>query len=972
MDLATIGAKALKAEGKLENLDVSEEINACSVKVKAEVDGKETDFLVMFKNETHNHPTEIEPFGGAATCLGGAIRDPLSGRAYVYQGMRISGAGDIFESLDETIEGKLPQRVLSKTAAAGFSSYGNQIGAATGISNEIYHNKYKAKRMEAGFVVAAAPLDFVRRETPQEGDIVILLGGETGRDGCGGATGSSKSQNKESASECSAEVQKGDPLLERRIQRLFRNKKATTLIKKCNDFGAGGVSVAIGELAEGLDIYLDKVPKKYGGLNVTETAISESQERMAVVIDASDKDKFFALVEEENLTATVVAKVTNLKRLRMFNKGETVVDIERSFLDTNGVRQSASVKCRTFKKDGVFENCSNEIKGFLQKGDYISAIKETLGDKNVAIQKGQSEMFDSTIGAGTVFMPFGGKHQLTPALVMAAKLPVSGETDMASVASWAFNPYVTDDNPYIGSMYAVIASVAKLVAAGVSYTEDGTDIRLTFQEYFKRLNGCPERFGEPFAALLGALYAQYHLGTAAIGGKDSMSGSFEKIDAPNTLISFALGTANTKELITSVFKADDRIIRLPISDNLIPKFDYVKQLFKTVAEQIKLGNITAATVVEGGGAVAAAVKSAIGNQLSVKFVNLTPEHFETRLGDILVAVKDESAFKNLNYEHFADIEHEGENAIFAHGKAFGIKEAAKLLSGQEKIYPTVAPASGNAQNAPVVNKNIVIKSKGIATPKVLIPVFPGANGEFDMAKRFEAEGARVETLVVKNLTQKDIKDSIARLSAAIGKSEIVALVGGNEPDGGGKFLTSLFLNPAIKQEMEKLLSRDGLVLGISNGFHALVRLGLLPHGKVAAQSSIMLTHNAIGRHVSTIARVRIAQNSSPWLSGFKVGEVFAVPVSHADGRFVASEEELQKLIKNGQIATQYVDFAGNATMQAPFNPSGSMYAVEGLVSNCGKIFGKMGHAERYQSGLYKNIPDNFDMNLFKNGVKYFK
>ncbi|MCL2630565.1 MAG: phosphoribosylformylglycinamidine synthase [Firmicutes bacterium] len=988
MDIATIGGKILKKEGKLNDLDLSDEINACSIKVKATIDGKPEDWLVMFKNETHNHPTEIEPFGGAATCLGGAIRDPLSGRVYVYQAMRITGAGNVFKPIEETLQGKLPQRVISKTATAGFSSYGNQIGLATGIVNEVYHDKYVAKRLETGFVVGGAPAENVIRKAPEAGDIIILLGGETGRDGCGGATGSSKAHNKESVSLCGAEVQKGNPLTERKIQRFFRNKEATTLIKKCNDFGAGGVSVAIGELSEGLDIYLDKIPKKYKGLTVTETAISESQERMAVVVAEKDADKFLELAREENLEAVRVAVVTDLKRLRMFNKGNTVADIERSFLDTNGVKQTASVKCRTFKKDGLFETYSPEVKEKLSTGDTLGAVKEILKDKNVMLQRGQSETFDSTIGAGTLFMPFGGKNQLTPALTMASKLPTAGKTDTSTVCSWAFNAQLTDDNPFIGSVYAVTASVAKLIASGVSLDK----IRLTLQEFFLRLNNNPLRFGEPYSALLGALYAQYGLSTPAIGGKDSMSGSYENHDVPNTLISFALGTGNGGELITNVFKAKDRVYRLPITCKLLPKFEYLVKLFNTVTEQIRAGNITSATVTESGGAVSAVIKSAIGNNLGVHFAPLIGEHFETRLGDLIIAVKDIKPFAEFKSEFIAEIgagnslDKNSEPLITFEGESafIPLNEAIEILSGHSVIYPT----EKQVEDKEVFNAGLnetkpsgfkPFKGASVAKPKVLIPVFPGTNCEYDTAKRFEREGAKAEILVVKNLSGKDIADTVARLQKSISECNIIAFPGGfsggDEPDGSGKFIASMFRNPRVCEEVHKLLNeRDGLILGICNGFQALVKLGLLPYGEIKrlTKTSPTLTYNALNRHISTISRIRIASNASPWLSSFKVGDTFAVPISHGEGRFTASGNELEKIIENNQIATQYVDFSGNATMVAPFNPNGSVMAIEGIISENGRILGKMGHSERWQDNLYLNMNENFDMNIFKNGVKYFK
>lgn len=971
MDIATIGAKALKREGYLADLDESEETNACSIKVKAMVDGKPEDWLVMFKNETHNHPTEIEPFGGAATCLGGAIRDPLSGRVYVYQAMRITGAGDIFQDIKDTLEGKLPQRVITKTAAAGFSSYGNQIGLATGIVNEVYHDGYVAKRLETGFVIGAAPAGNVIRSRPESGDVVILLGGETGRDGCGGATGSSKAHSKESVNECGAEVQKGNPLTERKLQRFFRNPEATRLIKKCNDFGAGGVSVAIGELSDGLDIYLERIPKKYAGLSVTELAISESQERMAVVVAEKDAEKFLALAKEENLDGAIVATVTDKGRLRMFYEGGAVCDIKRSFLDTNGVKQVCAVKCRPFRKEGLFEVYPGEVKSALDKGDLQQAAEGILKDKNVMIQRGMTEMFDSTIGAASVLMPLGGIYQLTPAINMAAKLPVIyGKTDTASIASWGFNPHITDANPYIGGALAVICSVSKLVAGGA----DPGKIRLTLQEFFKRPSGNPERIGEPFAALLGALYAQYGLKIPAIGGKDSMSGSFERLDVPNTLISFAVSVTDAKNIITNVFEAGDRLYILPIS---VSDLEYTNKVYKALHNAVSGGIVKRATVVEAGGAFAAAVKSCIGNKLGIKFVSLGKEHFEARLGDIIIAAEDISAFAGLKIEELGATDNSG--IISAEGLKLDIEKAISLLSGFSSVYPTEKEAPGEVKTLSFENKFAAPKNKvKIARPRVFIPVFPGTNCEYDTARRFEKEGALPEILVIKNGNSAEIAESVNRIAEGIARSQIIAFPGGfsggDEPDGSGKFIAATFRNPIIADAVEELLyKRDGLILGICNGFQALIKLGLLPYGKIAEQKedSPTLTFNRINRHVSTIARIRIATTASPWLSSFKAGDVFAVPVSHGEGRFVANGEHLAGIIAGGQIATQYVDLCGNATMVSPYNPNGSLYAVEGLISPDGRVLGKMGHTERYTEGLYKNIDGNFDMNIFACGVGYY-
>ncbi len=974
MDIATIGTKALKKQGILQDLDESLEINACSIKVTAKVDGKEEDWLVMFKNETHNHPTEIEPFGGAATCLGGAIRDPLSGRVFVYQAMRITGAGDVFKPIKETIEGKLPQRVISKTATAGFSSYGNQIGLATGIVNEVYHNNYVAKRLETGFVIGAAPAGNVRREEPTAGDKVILIGGATGRDGCGGATGSSKAHNKDSVTICGAEVQKGNPLTERKIQRFFRNGEATKLIKRCNDFGAGGVAVAIGELSDGLDIHLDRVPKKYKGFSVTETAISESQERMAIVVADSDVQKFLDFVKEENLDGVVVAEITDNNKMRMFNKGRTVVDIDRDFLNTNGVKQVVDVSTRKFPTVGIFDVYESDVAEAIEKGDFNSAYLAILKDKNVMIQKGIGETFDSTIGGNTVLMPFGGKYQMTPAINMAARIPVrDGITDTTSIASWAFNPYITDANPYVGGVLSVLASVSKLVAGGVDYST----IRLTLQEFFKRLNKSSERFGEPFSAILGALFAQYHLGTPAIGGKDSMSGTFENIDVPNTIISFAVAVTEGKSIINNVFKANKSIYRISLAEGkTVPNFDHVKSVFKAVYNGIANGNITEATVVEAGGAVGAITRSAVGNGIGVEFKKMDASMFKCYMGDLLVAVDDISKL-GCGAELVATTNDSG--MVTGCGINISIADALQALSGFEKIYPTAQQTTGSAE---AINSDKIFTApayhKAIAKPRVLIPVFPGTNCEYDTARRFEREGAIADIFVIKNGSSQEITESVSKLVAAINNSQILAFPGGfsggDEPDGSGKFIASTFRNPYIAEAVNKLISqRDCLALGICNGFQALIKLGLLPYGEIRElqDNSPTLTFNVLNRHISTLSNIRIATTASPWLSSFKVGDIYTVPVSHGEGRFTATQEEYAKIVNAGQVATQYVDANGQPTMVSPFNPNGSLNATEGLISADGRIIGKMGHTERYTAGLYSNIDGDFDMNLFKNGVEYF-
>lgn len=975
MDIATIGAKAIKREGLLADLDESDEINACSIKVKATVNGAEEDWLVMFKNETHNHPTEIEPFGGAATCLGGAIRDPLSGRVYVYQAMRITGAADIFADIKDTLAGKLPQRVISKTAAAGFSSYGNQIGLATGIVNEVYHSGYVAKRLEAGFVIGGAPAANVVRERPSAGDAVILLGGETGRDGCGGATGSSKAHDKDSVTACGAEVQKGNPLTERKLQRFLRNSEATRLIKKCNDFGAGGVSVAVGELSDGVDIYLDSIPKKYAGLSVTELAISESQERMAVVVAAKDVNKFLSLVKEENLDGTVIATVTDLARMRMFSAGKAVVDIKRSFLDTNGVKQTADVCCRSFAADGLLEVYGAEVGEALERCDYQAATESILKDKNVMIQKGLGEMFDSTIGGASVLMPFGGKYQLTPSINMAAKLPVtSGDTDTATIASWGFNPHITDANPYAGGIYAVLCSVAKLVAGGANPKK----IRLTLQEFFKRLNGDAERFGEPFAALLGALYAQYQLKTPAIGGKDSMSGSFESLDVPNTLISFAVAVTNAGGIISNTFEAGEKLYRLPLSKGNMPDLAYATKVLDAVHKAIKRGDVKHATVAEAGGAIAAAIKGCLGNKTGLKLYNISKDLYLARLGDIIVSAQDTSCLQGLDFEELGETDSSG--IISAAGLSLTMDKAAQLLGGFSAVYPTQKQTGGSAAAVTSGNSFVLPASKiKVAKPVVFIPVFPGTNCEYDTARRFEQEGAKADIFVIKNATSADIAKSVRIIAKKIKESQIIAFPGGfsggDEPDGSGKFIAATFRNPYIAESVAELLyNRDGLALGICNGFQALIKLGLLPYGKIDALDSLSptLTFNRINRHISTISRIRVATTASPWLSNFKVGDVFGVPISHGEGRFAATQQELDRILANGQIATQYVDYCGNATMESPYNPNGSLYAVEGLISPDGRILGKMGHSERFASNLYKNIDENLDMNIFAGGVGYYK
>ncbi len=967
MDLATIAAKKWKKDGKLDNLDISDEINACSIQIRAEIDGKEEDYLVMFKNETHNHPTEIEPFGGAATCLGGAIRDPLSGRTYVYQAMRVTGAADPRESLKDTLAGKLPQRAITQRAAAGFSSYGNQIGLATGIVDEVYHEGYKAKRLETGFVVGGARKDMVYREAPKAGDVIVLLGGETGRDGCGGATGSSKAHDVKSVESCGAEVQKGNALTERKLQRLFLNGNATRMIKKCNDFGAGGVSVAIGELADGLDIDLDKVPKKYEGLNGTELAISESQERMAVVIDKSNVDAFIALAAEENLAATPVAVVTDTGRMKMFLKGKAIVDISREFLNTNGVKQEAEVEI------------SDEISRWFDKKSGLRFAEETkkvLSDLNVCAKKGLSETFDSTIGARTVFMPWGGKTQRTPAIAMAAKI-CGGETDVCTVSAYGYSPYLMETSPFIGANYSIVASVAKVVATGAKYS----DIRLTLQEFFQRMTKDAKVWGVPTSALLGAVYAQMGLGLGAIGGKDSMSGTFESIHVPPTLISFALAPAKASKLITNVLKGGETLYHIPVpkDENSVPDFDKLKVIYEEVYKNIERGNITFATVVENGGVGGAVIKSALGNSVGVQFDMGADELYSEGYGDLIVSLQDESTICGcIDKKRIGQVC--GEAFICGNDRVALESASDAYLGALDGVFKTTAPAEGKAEScdytAGLSYWNFATKT---AKPRVFIPVFPGTNCELDTARKFRLAGAEVETVVVRNRSAADIEESVERIVKAIQNANIIAFPGGfsggDEPDGSGKFIATTFRNPYIAEQIEELLSkRDGLVLGICNGFQALIKLGLVPYGHVTEMTanSPTLTFNNISRHVSTVVDVRVASNLSPWLSACKVGETYKVPVSHGEGKIVAPLAELEKMKANGQIATQYADLSGNATMVSPFNPNGSTWAIEGITSPDGRVLGKMGHSERIGDNLYKNVEGNFDMKIFESGVRYFK
>ena len=975
MDMATIGVRELKSQGKLTALDESEEINACSIKTTVETSDGEKDYLVMFKNETHNHPTEIEPFGGAATCLGGAIRDPLSGRAYVYQAMRVSGAADITEPIEKTIKGKLPQRIISRDAAKGFCSYGNQIGLATGMVSEIYHPRYVAKRLEAGFVVAAAPKENVVRQNPEPGDLIVLIGGDTGRDGIGGATGSSKEHSADSIETCGAEVQKGNPVTERKMQRLFRNSDCAQLIKRCNDFGAGGVCVAIGELADGLLIDLDAVPKKYEGLNGTEIAISESQERMAVVIAPENLGKLLKLCASENLQAAKIACVTGTGRMIMMWGGREIVNLKRELLSSNGVRQSA----RAIIADTIpsyMDKPSLEASAHINEGDYAAALTAELQRLNVASNKGMSEMFDASIGAGSVLMPFGGEKQLTPSIAMAAKLPVFPlDTDTATVSAWGFDPHLMEQGPFVGAQYSVLLSVAKVCAAGAPFH----GIYLTFQEYFKRLRNDPERWGEPVSTMLGALTAQLKLSLGAIGGKDSCSGTFNDLDVPPTLISFALSVAKASKLITNVLGGGEQVYRisLPRDSFGCPDYEFFVKLMEKLSKNISDNKIKFCTVTESGGVVVAIAKSCMGNGVGFQFDKPHAELFYPRLADILIA-GDTADFEEFGLEYIG----EAGGTDFVFGKeAVSIETAEKAyLSTLSTVFPIHAE---DAVSAPSVDFNKITfasyQGAKLAAPNVLIPVFPGSNCEYDTAKKFLDVGANAETFIFKNLTTADVKASAESLAAFIKKAQIIAIPGGfsggDEPDGSGKFIATAFRCPIVADAiMEFLEKRQGLILGICNGFQALIKLGLLPFGKITpmTEDSATLYFNNIGRHVSSLCRVRVSSTNSPWLMNVKVGDIFMTPVSHGEGRLIASESVLTKIKQSGMICTQYVDNRGEPSIKIPYNPNGSSYAIEGLISPCGRILGKMGHVERSGKDLYKNIPGEKNMDIFSAGVRYFK
>ena len=964
MDMGTLAVRALKKAGKLEMLDESEEINACTVKIDVDVDGVKEPWLLLFKNETHNHPTEIEPFGGAATCIGGAIRDPLSGRSYVYGAMRVTGAADPLAPVSQTLKGKLPQRKLVTTAAAGYSSYGNQIGLATGIVDELYHPGYVAKRMEVGAVIAAAPAKNVRRERPAPGDLVILLGGRTGRDGIGGATGSSKSHTVASLSSCGAEVQKGNAPEERKLQRLFRNPEASRMIKRCNDFGAGGVSVAVGELADGLDINLDAVPKKYEGLDGTELAISESQERMAVVIEPENLDAFLALAEQENLEATLLAAVTESPRMVMRWKGQVVADLSRAFLNTNGAEKHAEAfveKSQDFKKP--------------VPADFAAGMRELAGDLNVCSRRGLSERFDSTIGAGTVLMPFGGKHQLTPIQAMVQKISVEQKhTDDCSLMAWGFNPWLSEKSPYHGAYLAVVESVSKLVAAGAKFE----DVYLSFQEYFERLRHEPSRWGKPVAALLGAFRAQMALGVAAIGGKDSMSGSFEKLDVPPTLISFAVTTAKTGDIVPNEFKAAGHRVALLCPDydeKGLPTAESLLKTFETVHSLLQSGKAVAAYTPGYGGAAEAVLKMALGNSLGFAFEEDVPLEtlFGYRYGAFLLELTEDCGLPGLGTITAEPVFTRG-------GETLRLDELQALYENKlESVYPCNIPTEGKE----ILNFSYTAGSRPApavkcARPRVLIPVFPGTNCEYDSAKAVADAGGEPEIMVISNLTSAHIARSVERFAARLKDSQMIFIPGGfsggDEPDGSGKFITAFFRNPEIREQVTELLEkRDGLVCGICNGFQALIKLGLVPFGKItdADENSPTLSFNSIGRHQSRIVRVRVASNKSPWLAGTEVGEIYSVPISHGEGRVLMPEPLALELAENGQIATQYVDLDGNATDDIHFNPNNSLFAIEGLTSPDGRVFGKMGHAERIGAGLYKNVPGEYDMKMFASAVKYF-
>lgn len=967
MDIGTLAAKKLKADGLLPDLDESEEINACSVKIKVDIDGQLEDWILMFKNETHNHPTEIEPFGGAATCLGGAIRDPLSGRSYVYQAMRVTGAANPLVPVEDTINGKLPQRKITVGAANGYSSYGNQIGLATGHVAEVYHPGYVAKRMEIGAVLGAAPASNIRREAPVPGDIVVLLGGKTGRDGCGGATGSSKSHTLESLETCGAEVQKGNPPEERKLQRLFRNPDVTKMIKRCNDFGAGGVSVAIGELTDGLVIDLNAVPKKYDGLDGTEIAISESQERMAVVIAPEDVDAFMAEAAKENLEATVVADVVAEPRLKMNWNGNTIVDLSRDFLNSNGAPKFTDIEV-----EAPAEREAEEV------SDTADSWTELMSNLNVCSQKGLIEKFDSTIGAGTVLMPFGGVYQLSPSQAMAAKIPVlKGETNTCSLMGWGYNPDISEKSPYHGAMLAVIESIAKIVAAGGTYKK----CWLTFQEYFERTQNDPKRWGKPMAALLGAFKAQLEMGCGSIGGKDSMSGTFENIDVPPTLVSFAVSTANADKIVSTEFKGTGNeviMITPEYDENGLPKFDSIKECFDKVEKIISDGRANAIWTNGYGGIAEGIAKMCFGNKIGFEFTShLSGEElFRPCYGAFIIELNGAAADgENVIGKTIEDYK------ILCRDYTVSLDNLQRVWEAKlEPVFPcrikTTDTTPETYSNANRIQRSASIK---VAQPRVLIPVFPGTNCEYDTARAFERAGAKAETIVIRNLSASAIEESVNVFERAIKQSQIIMLPGGfsggDEPEGSGKFITAFFRNAKIKDAVHDLLqNRDGLMLGICNGFQALVKLGLVPFGEIIdmADDAPTLTFNTIARHQSMMVTTRIASNKSPWLYGCEVGDIHTIPISHGEGRFVAPDRIIQQMANNGQIATQYVDLDGNPTMDIRYNPNTSVEAIEGITSPDGRVLGKMGHSERIGSFVGKNVPGSKDQKIFESGVAYFK
>lgn len=1000
MDVATIAVKELKKKGMLKDLDESEEINACSIQAEILVDGKPEEYLIMFKNETHNHPTEIEPFGGAATCLGGAIRDPLSGRVYVYQAMRVTGCGDPRTSVKDTLPNKLPQRKLTNEAARGYSSYGNQIGLATGQVAEIYHPGYVAKRLEIGALVGAAPKKNVIRKVPEPGDVVVLLGGRTGRDGCGGATGSSKAHNSASLTTCGAEVQKGNAPEERKIQRLFRNPEVTTLIKRCNDFGAGGVSVAIGELADGLEINLDKVPKKYEGLDGTELAISESQERMAVVIEEKDVEKFQKLAEAENIESTVVAKVTKEPRMKMYWRGKLIVDLSREFLNTNGTVKIANAKIE--KPKGIQEYFEGKRKiqqnknsvGVALLGDPQNCIKtnekncaktelwkETISDLNCCSQKGLVERFDSSIGAGTVLMPFGGKYQLTPTEAMCARIPtLKGYTNSGTIMSFGYDPYLSEISPLHGAAFAVIDSLTKYVACGGDYKKAW----FTFQEYFEKLREEPTRWGKPLAALLGAYLVQEKLGLASIGGKDSMSGSYNELDVPPTLTSFCIGVVDTNKVVSNEFKKANSnvyMLKTKITEEFLPDFEDLKENYELVHKLIEDGKVISVATVRQFGIADTITKMCIGNKIGFEF-KANKCLFKPRYATFIIEAKDKIENKKLE---LLGITTNKKEIKISEDEILDLEELIKVWEEPlEKVFPTKT----NEINKKI--ENILYKPAGgtpqvsshkikIAKPKIFIPVFPGTNCEYDLAKAFIDAGGDPKIAVFKNLKQTDIEESIIAMEKLINESQIIMLPGGfsagDEPDGSGKFIATVFRNPRLKEAIHKHLNeQDGLILGICNGFQALIKLGLVPYGEIVEPTSEMptLTYNNIARHQSKLVTTKVVSKLSPWFSKVDLGEEFVIPISHGEGKFVASEKVMHELITNGQVATQYVDEKGNATYDIDYNPNGSVYAVEGITSKDGRILGKMAHSERSYRGNIINVPGNMDQKLFESGIEYFK